>query len=48
MIKNTFFILPRDRLLFVARGKGEESPRGRGEKSEAFGSVYDKIKLIPL
>ena len=47
-IKNTFFVLPTDRLLFVARGKGEESPRGRGEESEAFGSVYDKIKLIPL
>ena len=44
-IKNTFFILPRDRLLFVARGKGEESPRGR-ERSRPGEGVRNQRRLV--
>ena len=42
-IKNTFLILLWDRSLFVALGKGEELPGGRGEESEAFSSVTTKL-----
>ena len=42
-IKNTFLILLWDRSLFVALGKGEELPGGRGEESEAFSSVTGKL-----
>ena len=42
-IKNTFLILLWDQSLFVALGKGEELPGGRGEESEAFSSVTRKL-----